>query len=93
MVAGSSPSARPSQARYVEVTDSRSAGCSSVAGAFCAYAAAAAPADFPKTSVSMSEFPPRRFAPWMETQAASPAAYRPGMFVSPGMFEPTPPIM
>ena len=29
----------------------------------------------------MSEFVPRRFAPWTDTHAHSPAAYRPGSTV------------
>ena len=40
--------------------------------------AAAAPARRPKTTVSRSELPPRRFAPCTETHAHSPAAYSPG---------------
>ena len=39
------------------------------------------PARRPKTSRSTSEFVPRRLAPWTDTQAASPAAYRPGTTV------------
>ena len=36
------------------------------------------PARRPNTSRSTSEFVPSRFAPWTDTQAASPAAYSPG---------------
>ena len=39
-------------------------------------AAAASPARLPNTIVSVSELPPRRFAPWSPA-VHSPAAYRP----------------
>ncbi len=39
-----------------------------------AHSAAARPARRPNVIVSMSELPPSRFAPWTDTQAASPAA-------------------
>ncbi len=39
-----------------------------------AASAAARPARRPKVIVSISELPPRRFEPWTETQATSPAA-------------------
>ena len=35
------------------------------------------PAARPKTTRSSSELPPRRLAPWTDTQAASPQANRP----------------
>ena len=54
--------------------------------------AAACPARRPKVTVSMSELPPRRFAPCTDTQAASPAAHRPGTTVSPQTSTSTPPI-
>ena len=40
------------------------------------------PADLPKTTKSNNEFPPKRFPPCTETQAASPAAYRPSTILS-----------
>ena len=43
-----------------------------------AYDAASTPANLPKTSSSVSEFEPRRLAPWMPTLEHSPAEYRPG---------------
>ena len=58
-----------------------------------AYSAAARPARAPNTSSSGSEFEPSRLAPLMLTQAASPAAYRPGSGVAPLMSVWTPPIM
>lgn len=36
----------------------------------------------PKTTVSSSELPPRRLAPWTDTQAISPTANRPGITTS-----------
>ena len=54
---------------------------------------ACAPARLPKISVSSSELPPRRLAPWHETQAVSPAAYRPGDRRAPSTSTLTPPIM
>jgi len=36
----------------------------------------------PNTTISSSEFEPRRLAPWTETQAASPMAIRPGTRLS-----------
>ena len=35
------------------------------------------PADLPKTTRSNNEFPPNLLPPWTDTQAASPAAYKP----------------
>src|SRR4051795_10466171 len=43
-----------------------------------ARSAACSPERRPKISVSSSELAPRRLPPWTETQATSPAAYRPG---------------
>jgi hypothetical protein len=43
-----------------------------------AYAAAESPPRRPKTLMSSSELVPSRFAPCTDTQATSPAAYRPG---------------
>ncbi len=54
---------------------------SSTKFAFCAYSAAAMPARLPKTLMSSSELVPRRLAPCTDTQATSPAAYRPGTTV------------
>ena len=48
-----------------------------------ANAAAALPARAPNTRHSVSELDPNRFAPLMLTQAASPAAYSPGMRCGP----------
>ena len=42
--------------------------------------------------VSMRELPPSRFAPWMETQAHSPAAYRPVISVAPSLSVSIPPM-
>ena len=44
----------------------------------------AAPPRRPNTTMSSSEFVPRRFAPCTLTHAHSPAAYRPGTGVSSG---------
>ena len=64
-----------------------------MSGSLDAYSAAALPARAPNTSSSGSEFDPRRLAPLMLTQAASPAAYRPGSGVAPLMSVWMPPIM
>jgi hypothetical protein len=64
-----------------------------IAGPPAANAAAALPARAPKTSISVSEFDPRRLAPLMLTHAASPAAYSPGSGVAPWMSVWMPPIM
>ncbi len=45
------------------------------------YSAAAMPARRPKTLMSSSELVPSRLAPCTDTQATSPAAYRPGTTV------------
>ncbi len=45
------------------------------------YSAAAMPARRPNTLMSSSELVPRRLAPCTDTQATSPAAYRPGTTV------------
>ncbi len=58
-----------------------------------ARSAACSPERRPKISVSSSEFAPRRLPPWTETQATSPAAYRPGIDVAPLMSDLTPPMM
>jgi hypothetical protein len=50
------------------------------------------PARRPNTIVSISELPPRRFAPCTETHAHSPAAYRPGSTVLPSTSAETPPM-
>ncbi len=71
---------------------------SSTKSALWAYSAAAMPARRPKTLMSSSELVPRRLAPCTETQATSPAAYRPGTTVvlsdrtSPSTFVGMPPI-
>ena len=52
-----------------------------VVGASAAYSAAYIPARRPNTLMSSSELVPSRFAPCTDTQATSPAAYRPGMTV------------
>ena len=52
--------------------------------ASAAYSAMCAPPRRPNTTMSRSEFVPRRFAPCTLTQAHSPAAYRPGTGVSSG---------
>jgi hypothetical protein len=36
----------------------------------------------PNTTISRSEFAPKRFAPWTDAHAASPAAIKPGITVS-----------
>ncbi|CAM5269707.1 hypothetical protein SCYAM73S_04707 [Streptomyces cyaneofuscatus] len=54
---------------------------SSTKSFFTAYSAAAMPERLPKTLMSSSELVPRRLAPCTETQATSPAAYRPGTTV------------
>jgi len=46
-------------------------------GVLFANAAASTPATLPNTSSSVSEFEPRRLAPWMPTLEHSPAEYRP----------------
>src|SRR6266481_5107171 len=62
-------------------------------GCAFAYAAAPSPARRPNTSRSLSELPPRRFAPW-SPPATSPAAKRPGMVAaSVSASTRTPPIM
>ena len=43
----------------------------------------------PNTTMSRREFAPRRLAPWTDTQAASPAAYRPGTTLSLPFYEST----
>ena len=58
-----------------------------------ARSAACSPERRPKISVSSSEFAPRRLPPWTETQATSPAAYRPGIDVAPLTSDLTPPMM
>ncbi len=58
-----------------------------------ARAAACSPARRPKISVSSSELAPRRLPPWTETQATSPAAYRPSSGVWPSTSVLTPPMM
>ncbi len=71
---------------------------SSTKSAVCAYSAAAMPARLPNTLMSSRELVPRRFAPCTDTQATSPAAYRPGTTVvlsartSPSTFVGMPPI-
>ena len=55
--------------------------------------AACSPERRPKISVSRSELAPRRLPPWTDTQATSPAAYRPGIGVAPQMSVLTPPMM
>ena len=57
-----------------------------------AHSAACLPARLPYVIVSISAFPPSRFAPWTETQAHSPAAYRPSTFVLPQTSVSTPPM-
>ncbi len=51
---------------------------SSTSSAVVAYSAAAMPARRPKTLMSSSELVPSRLEPCTDTQATSPAAYRPG---------------
>ena len=52
------------------------------AGWEIAYAAADLPASAPNTRHSLNEFEPRRFAPLIDTHAASPAANKPGVPVN-----------
>ncbi len=54
---------------------------SSTKSALAEYSAAAMPDRLPKTLMSSSELVPRRLAPCTDTQATSPAAYRPGTTV------------
>ena len=56
-------------------------------------ATAALPARRPKTIVSSSELPPRRLAPCTLTQAHSPAAYNPGIRVTPSRSVSMPPMV
>ena len=58
-----------------------------------ARSAAWTPERRPKISVSSSELAPSRLPPWTDTQATSPAAYRPGIDVSPFTSVLTPPMM
>ena len=58
----------------------------------CPRRAAWLPARRPKISVSSSELAPSRLPPWTDTQATSPAAYRPGTGVCPSVSVFTPPI-
>ena len=55
--------------------------------------AASSPATLPKTTNSVSEFEPRRLAPWIPTLAHSPMAKRPGSDVSQLPSTLTPPIV
>lgn len=79
-------------------SEAGSSGSSTCAATFEEYSAAAMPERRPNTLMSRSEFVPRRFAPWTDTQATSPAAYRPGTTVvlsdrtSPSTFVGMPPI-
>ena len=61
-------------------------------GSPCRSAGNFSAATFPKTIVSSKEFPPKRFAPCTETQAHSPAAYRPGTGERPSWSTSIPPM-
>ena len=86
----------PSRAKMALIcaAESRTRDSATSAPLRCSMASAAAwlPARRPKVIVSISELPPRRFAPCTETHAHSPAAYRPGMIVCPSTSVSTPPM-
>ena len=62
-------------------------------GMCSAWSAACSPERRPKISVSSSELAPSRLPPCTDTQATSPAAYRPGIVVWPSTSVLTPPMM
>ena len=83
---------RPTTSRIIFASSS-SEDCDA-SGIECSLACLAAclPERPPKTSVSSSELAPSRLPPCTETQATSPAAYRPGIGVRPSESVFTPPM-
>jgi hypothetical protein len=88
------PSPLRSTIAWMPFSSSASSACgTSGVPLVCATFAAWRPARLPKISVSSSELAPSRLPPCTETQAHSPAAYRPGTSVSPSWSVFTPPIV
>ena len=72
------PARSPSMSPRTSAAGSSGSGTNS---AVWTYFTAFLPARLPKTLMSRSELVPRRFEPWTDTHAHSPAAYRPGTTV------------